>query len=664
MLKNSIINLLFILLFTACSGISLINQGFEYDQKFIKRFEGIQSIYNDGDKSGAINRLNKLLSEKLTKAERAKVLNQLGIYHYNQNDYIRAQEFFEDARNYVKEDKELDAEIHLNLASTYFKLDMRESAFNVINSAKPKFLKKKIRITFYKLKLLLAQDQEDDKAILDSLIYLLADKKSFNEIKSSEYKELLVDNFRKLSPSERAYILDTKEKEDLLVIAYLGTEEAMQRYYFGDRQGANDVVDWLDKNYSSYKDVQRFIEDFRFRSENFAKIDGGSVGVVLPLSGKKQRFGKSALKGLDAAINYDSSQISNIKVYTRDNRDNPVVAKKVIHDLIQKHHVSIIIGGLFSNTALHEYLEAKKYGVLYISLTPINLPRSEKNHLLIEVPGSIQSQLDKLISDDFLAAFGNRVAMFYPDDNRGETYLEEMWKHHSEGKINITSLYSYDHDSKVRDYRVWVEKLLGLKYKEERKEELDLWKEIYTLEKSSSTIRRIQTLKPVIDFDWVFVPSYPHQARQFLPTFSYFDARNLTYIGDQSWMISKKFLSLNNKESWGKLFLVGDDTRKIDKTYYDIFKKRNNSRPSFIETFAFESMRLSLNVLKDSKFEQREDLERKIVNLQKLEGITGKWSLKDGLWIKELDLLRIIRDDVRKVVIEDQSNNEQKDQKI
>tara|TARA_B100001971_G_scaffold214585_1_gene252800 strand:- start:16330 stop:18324 length:1995 start_codon:yes stop_codon:yes gene_type:complete len=663
MLKSSIIKLCLLVILTACSGISLINQSFEYDAEFMKRFEGIQSIYKDGDKSGAIARLNKFRSEKLTDAERAKVLNQLGIYYYNQSEFVKAQEHFEDARGYVKEDKELDAEIHLNLASTYFKLDMRESAFNVINAAKPKFLKKNVRETFFKLKLLLAQDQENDKAVIDSLIYLLAEKENFNEIKGSNYKELLIDYFRKLTPSERAYILDSKEKESLVVIAYLGTEEAMQRYYFGDRQGANDVVDWLDKNYSDLKDVQRFIDDFRFRSENFAKIDGGSVGVVLPLSGRKGRFGTSALKGLDAAINYDKNKTNNIKVYTRDNRDNPVVAKKVIHDLIQKHHVSIIIGGLFSNTALHEYLEAKKYGVLYISLTAINLPRDEKNHLLIEVPGSIQSQLDKLISEDFLQAFGKRVAMFYPDDNRGKTYLEEMWKHHKSGKINITSLYSYDHDPKVKDYREWVEKLLGLKYKKERKEELELWKEIYSLEKSSSTIRRIQTLKPVIDFDWVFVPSYPHQAQQFLPTFSYFDARNLTYIGDQSWMVSRKFLNLPNKESWGKLLLVGDDTRKIDKNYFDIYKSRNNSNPSFIETFAFEAMRLSLNVLKDSKFEQREDLERKIVNLQKLEGITGKWNLKEGIWIKELDLLRIIRDDVRKVVIEDQSKNEQEAQK-
>jgi len=650
MIIKSFLTIFISLVIVSCSGISLIDQQFEYDKKFIKQFEGIQVIYKDGDKSGAIERLNRMRSLKLTRAEEAKVLNQLGIYYYNQPDMVKAQEYFEEARNFVKEDKSLDAEIHLNLASTYFKLDMRESAFNVLNSAKPKYLNNKVKKTFYKLKLLLAQDQENNKAVVDSLIYLIEDAKDFKDIRESSYKELLVDYFRKLSTSERAYILDSKESEDLAVIAFLGTEEVMTRYYFGDRQGANDVVDWLDKNYSDLKDVKNFIEDFRFRSENFAKIDSGSIGVVLPLSGKKGRWGKQALKGVDAAINYDSDRLNNIKVYSRDTRDNPVVAKKMIHDLVQKHHVSVIIGGLFANTAIEEYLEAKKYGVLYISLTPINLSRSEKNHLLIEVPGSIQSQMDKLFSETFLQNYGNRIAVFYPDDQRGETYLDEIWKSKNEGKIQVTSLYSYDHDNSVRDYRDWVEKLLGLKFKRERREELDLWKEIYSLEKSSSTIRRIQTLKPVIDFDWVFVPSYPHQAQQFLPTFSYFDARNLTFVGDQSWRMSKKFLN-NQSSSWGKLLLVGDDTGEFDSTYYKLYKDRNGNNPSFIETWSFEAMRLSLNILKESKFEKREDLERKIVNLQKLVGITGKWNLKEGLWIKELDVLKIMRNKVQKLGI-------------
>jgi hypothetical protein len=649
MLKNSLINFLVLLFLSACSGISLINQKFEYDEKFIKKFEGIKAIYKDGDKSGAILRLNQLRGQKLTKAEEAKVLNQLGIFYYEKDDLVKAQENFEEARNYVKEDKELDAEIHLNLASTYYKLEMRESAFNVINSANPKhILNKNVKKTFYKLKLLLAQDQEKNNAVIDSLIYLMEDAKNFQDIKDSQYKELLVDYYRKLTTSERAHILDSKDDEELVVIAFLATEEAMQRYYFGDRQGANDVVNWLDKRYGELKDVKYFVEDFKFRSENFSKIDNGSIGVVLPLSGKKGRWGKQALKGIDAAVNYDSQRLSNIKVYTRDTRDNPVVAKKVIHDLIQKHHVSVIIGGLFANTAMHEYLEAKKYGVLYISLTPINLTRAEKNHLLIEVQGSIQSQMDKIFSDDFLSNYGKRVAVFYPDDERGMTYLQEIWKSKKEGKIELTSLYSYDSDKKVRDYRDWVKKLLGLKYKRERKEELELWKEIYSLEKSSSTIRRIQTLKPVIDFDWIFVPSYPHQAQQFLPTFSYFDAKNLTYVGDQSWRMSRKFLN-NQDPRWGKLLFVGDDTDKFDGTYHKVYRERNDKKPSFIETWAFEGMRLSLNILVDSKFEQREDLERKIVNLQKLEGITGKWNLKEGLWIKEMDLLRISNKNVQKI---------------
>jgi very-short-patch-repair endonuclease len=70
---------------------------------------------------------------------------------------------------------------------------------------------------------------------------------------------------------------------------------------------------------------------------------------------------------------------------------------------------------------------------------------------------------------------------------------------------------------------------------------------------------------------------------------------------------------------------------EFDGTYHKVYRERNDKKPGFIETWAFEGMRLSLNILVDSKFEQREDLERKIVNLQKLVGITGKWNLKEGL---------------------------------
>ena len=52
-------------------------------------------------------------------------------------------------------------------------------------------------------------------------------------------------------------------------------------------------------------------------------------------------------------------------------------------------------------------------------------------------------------------------------------------------------------------------------------------KKYYDSEKNVSVRRVVQKLKPLIDFDWVFVPSAPYNAIQIIPSFNYFDATEL-----------------------------------------------------------------------------------------------------------------------------------------
>jgi len=411
----------------------------------------------------------------------------------------------------------------------------------------------------------------------------------------------------------------------------------------GDRPGAEDVLSWLENKYSHSDDVKSFIKNFQFRIENYSKIDVGAVGVLLPLSGKKGQFGKKALTGIDSALNHGNNKVLAAKIYTRDSRNNSYIAKKMINDLIQKHHVSIIIGGLFSKTAKEEYLEAKKHGVLFISLSPVHLKKEDKNHLLIEVPGSIESQVDAIMNPEFLNKFGNKIAMIYPETEGGLSYVNEVWRRSEQGLIKLSSIQSYDRSNK--DFRSPVSKILGVKFKRERKEEFEVWKDIYALEKKTSSIRRIQTLKPIVDFDWVFAPAYPKDAIQIIPTFSYYDAKKLKFIGGPSWM-SKSIVK--EQRNLGKLFLVGDDPKDFDKSFGEDFKIRNNKSPRLIETLSFEAMNLSLTVIEGTKFEKREQLETRLVNLKTIKGVTGSWNLKEGIWMKEMDFLNVSRGKIQK----------------
>lgn len=618
-----------------------------YSKDFLQQMDRIQAIYKNGNKDSALAELEKLKDSSLSKAELGKKLNFLGIISFSEADFAQASEYFIQAKDFIRLDEVLAGQTRLNLASAYYKMDKYEKAFNTIETIDPKVFTEDEKKKYYKLRLALAEGENAHKAVVSSLIYLLKDKKLFSEINQSEQKTLLMDSFRKLSGSERVFLLEKYDEQEAVVIPFLAAEEALQRYYFGDRAGAEDVLEWLESNFGEYEDVQNFVSDFQYRIENFSKVDVGAVGVVLPLSGDKERFGKKALMGIDTALNRGEDQLASTKLYTRDNKNNPTVAKKLVHDLIQKHHVSVIIGGLFPSTAKEEYLEARKYGALFISLSPVYLEKEEKNHLLIEIPGSVQSQIATIFSEDFLAKNGNNIAMIYPDSEGGLAYVNEVWRKAKEGKINIKSLASFDKN--VKDYREWVQKLLGLKYTRERSEEFELWKEIYSLERKNSSIRRIQTLRPIVDFDWVFVPSYPHEALQIIPSFTYFDAKGLKYVGGPSWM-SRKLVK--EQRNLGSLRFVGDDPDDFDKSFVSVFSSRNKSNPSLVETLAFEGMNLALNILEDSKFDKREELERKLVNMQLIDGITGQWKLDEGIWLKDLDILKIQNNDIKKVELE------------
>lgn len=634
--------LAFSAILSSCSNIKMLTSKDIYSEEFLKKIEQVQILYKQGRKDAAMSQLIAMNDKLLSEAERGKKNNFIGVLHFSSRNYDQAVKSFQMAQSQVRLDRPLQAQLYLNLASVHYKLNENEKAFDYVDAADPSLYTEDEREKYHNLRLVLAKSEKKHRAIVTSLFYLMSKSESFDDVENSEWKSLLVESYRKLSSSERAYLLESEQESGLVVVGYLAAQEALHRYYFGDRSGAQDVLSWLDKYYGSYDDVEEFVSEFEYRIANFSKIDVAAIGVVLPLSGERERFGKKALLGVDTALNRKSQELFSAKLYIKDNANNAVLARKQVSDLVEKNHVSVIIGGLFPSTAKEEYLEARKYGALFISLSPVHLPKEEKNHLLIEISGSVQSQVSKIFSKEFLDKFGRSIAMLYPDDEGGHAYMEEVWRRSEKGEISIASLASYD--KQVKDYREWVKKLLGLMYPRERQEELETWKEIYSLEKKQS-IRRIQTLRPVIDFDWVFLPSYPHEAIQIIPSFNYFDANSLRYVGGPSWA-SKKLIG--EQSSLGRLNFVGDDVGDLNKDFVKVFVERNVDTPSLVETLAFESMYLALTILTGDRFDKREQLERKLVNSRQLKGISGSWSLDEGIWIKDMDILEIRRGNIQK----------------
>jgi tetratricopeptide (TPR) repeat protein len=137
--------------FASCSNIKVLNDRNFYSAEFLQKIESIQVIYKDGDKKLALTKLEQIFDNTITKAELAKKYNLKGIIYFSLRNLEVAIENFEVASKNVDKDLFLANKIHLNLASSFYKLDRFESTLSQLKSIDVDYLKNKERTNYHKL---------------------------------------------------------------------------------------------------------------------------------------------------------------------------------------------------------------------------------------------------------------------------------------------------------------------------------------------------------------------------------------------------------------------------------------------------------------------------------------------------------------------------------
>jgi tetratricopeptide (TPR) repeat protein len=636
-----------VLIITACSGIKPISEKATYSDKFLVQIQKAQTLYKGQKNKDAISTLNAIKDDQLNNDEKALKYNWIGIVYFSDSSFEKAMIHFNKALTFPSRDQTLNSQINLNIASTLFKQNQIKDAFVYIKNTNDQFLGELEKDKYNKLYFLIAFQLNKSAEIVRSILKSMQGMQTLGEVSKHGKVSLMIESFTKLSKSEKTAILEEYAKSDLIAVAYLAIQEVKSLYYQSKKSEARDVIDWI-RDHFSQADVKQEINDFNERIENVAKINSRAIGVVLPLSGEKADYGQKALEGVDYILSQSANK--SLSLFVKDNQDSAVISKISVKELIEKHSVAMIIGGLFAETAMEEYLEARRFGVLFISLSPIYLPKEEKNHLLIEIPGSVESQLSTVFSKEFLSTMGSNVSFMYPENDRGQAYLNEFWRKSQTQSIKIKAIASFPSD--VADYREHVSKALGLHFKRERSEEFDIWSDIWANEKSS--IRRIQTLPPVVDFDWVFVPSHPKETLQLLPVFSYFDAKGVKFVGGPSWR-SKSILK--NYKNLGKVYFIGDDQLTAEGEFAKKFNERFAKNPMLVETMASEATKIATDILVQD-FSTREEFELKFTQANKLKAIFGEWNLVDNIWIKNMSALKYFKNNIQKIELNEQNSVE------
>jgi ABC-type branched-subunit amino acid transport system substrate-binding protein len=632
------------LIAAACTGVKPRQQVEELriSEEVQRTLDDARESMRTGKNKRALDQLAALKDGNLNSAEKAMKYNLKGVTLFNMGEVDKALGNFEVAEKYAPRDSQLFSQVQLNMAGGHFKqgqfteLKQRLSLIDVRGLSAPE--KKK----FGQLAMVYAQKFQNDPMLVAAGAMMLSDAASMAEVQNSNQLELMRESFKRLNPAQRIEFFEAHGKSGNLAVAYLAMLEADERYLSGDKKGALDVVGWLKSGYGESEDIKNYIKEFALRVENVTRITPFNIGLVLPLTGEKESFGQKALSGVDTglkALGVDE----RVKIYTRDSANSPARGAQAVLELIREEKVAFIIGGLFPETAKAEYLEARKYGVLYISLAQVNLPKEEKNLHLIEVLGSIESQVEALLADQMIGKFGQRLGVIYPDNESGKAYMDEVWRRASQKNLQISSIAAFPKNT--HDYRDTAQLFLGLRYPRERSEELRILEDVYAHERSS--IRRVQTLPPVIDFDWVFMASFPQEAGQLIPTLGYYDATRLKIIGGPSWATQAM---VKEQKNLGTLYFIGDDPKDINQEMINRFQDLYGKKATLIEILALDAMKLGAEILQhNSEVGSRDEFDSRLKSAGKLRGLTTEWQFNDGVWLKRMNAMTITRGEIIKL---------------
>jgi ABC-type branched-subunit amino acid transport system substrate-binding protein len=640
MFRNIISYLILSLILISCSGISIISKDPKdlYRADFTAKVEQVKVAYRQGNFAEASAKLKSIDEQALLPAEKGMKRNLMGVLFFEQENFEQAIYNFELALANSSLDRSLTAQVNLNLGSSYFKLGFMEKAYYYLNRCEFKNLSEREALNYHKLNYQVAKDQEKNREAMVALVNILKNEKNLFDLRNNPYFHRLKEEFFKWEKGPQVRFVEEFSDEQYLVVGYLGVLVAEKLYYGTQKVDGEDLLEWIQDKYGSHPELVQLTQGFTNKIGQSTEMNPRSLGVVLPLTGKKAAFGKRVLLGIDTALKKISPE-NPITLHIEDSESNGAVGALRVKELVEREKCAAVIGGLFSDEATKEYLEAKKRGVLFISLSQIYLPKEEKNHLLLEIPGSIESQVYQVFNQKMLEKFGQKAALFYPSGPRGEAYVNEFWRKAKLAGIAVTGVQSFEDQN---DYLANLKNLMGLEFKRERQEELEFYADLHKLEKHLST-RRIQTLKPQIDFDWIFIPSLPRETLQIVPTFAYLDANKLNIIGGPSWRSNS---IIKESRRLGTLHFVGDNMDPSVQEFNEQFRLLHKKAPKLIEMRSYDAVEIFNSLISEDSSTSRPELDRIILEKASLKGITGSWSLKEGIWLKELASFELRRGNI------------------
>lgn len=383
------------------------------------------------------------------------------------------------------------------------------------------------------------------------------------------------------------------------------------------------------------------------------------VGILLPLTGSYEVYGKRALAAMSLAFGTTTQQNQDgvlildnpegVRAIVLDTKGNADFAKTQVDVLVDRFHVSVIVGDILSDTSVAIAAQAEKRRALNLSLSRKDGVTTQGNHVF-HLGMTPKKQVRELLRNRENDDTKHRYAVLYPENGFG---IEMKDAFISEAKAlghSVVKVVGYKPNETT--FTSHIKQLAGAKRTsgnpmfEECSEKANRIKDNQARKKAEKDC--YDAVVPSIGFEGIFIPEFPKTLAYIVPalisegimvsqnedmvrayrrTSRVHNATPVQLLGPSSWnnpVVGEKL----GAQVDGALFVDSADMldEKEDvKNFVKAFTESQQSGPSSGEAYAFDAMRVVRDLF-SSKEEERLQFNRISLDLQSLnhEGIVGK----------------------------------------
>ncbi len=414
----------------------------------------------------------------------------------------------------------------------------------------------------------------------------------------------------------------------------------------GDRTAAENLLNEILGTSSPNSEVYRNAQALLARFESLGDVSTGRIGVLLPLSGRREGIGRAISDGLKLSIEGMAAD-RRIEFVFGDTGPSMETAKAAFERLLFDERVMAVIGPIQGDAGEYVATRCAEFAVPNITLAA----RSglvEKSPFVFRLAATPEKEVDALVKYAVKNLGASRFAILFSRASYGEVYADAFFKAVENHGATVTAAESYL--PKQTDFFVQLDNMVGLAFPEMRKtehEELLLSeKERLGRELNRRELNSLQ-LPPIADFDILFLPDVAEPVGQIVPALPYRNITKTRLMGPSMWN-SPRLLQRAGQYLNGAFFVDSfSPTRSssVTRNFSEQFQIRFGKVPTSMAAIGFD-VGLSLRRLYERVGvpTSRESFRSRLASLGEVDGALGllRWdSTRDAL--AELQLFQVKR---------------------